>query len=241
MLIVCLVSSCTRDTLVPSSYNYPDSKYWAHGVNTVEQVHEKATLFDGLEVDLNYNEYQNKIFVGHELWDTVLGLSFDMWLDSLPHPIANHLWLDIKNLTPDNATHVTHLLLEACRHHNIQEHLMVESKDHHALSIVKDSGLHVILWVVTPYWSGASDRKFRKQTQSQIDYLNPDALSGDSNSFHILSETFPNHNIHIWDTPREYNDTNVAHSRMIAAHPSVKVVLVDYPEPVENRKLKIDN
>ena len=226
-----LTVSCTRETFNVPSFDYPDSKFWAHRVNTVSDARERALLFDGLEVDLNYNEHQDLLFVGHDLWDTINGVSFGMWLDSLPQPINNCIWLDIKNLSPDNAPRVAHQILEASCRYGIQNHIMAESMDHKALKTIKDSGIHVILWVNTPYWTGSSFRKFRRKTQAQIDYLHPDAISGDHNSFPLLIKTFPEQNIHIWDTPREYNDTNIAHSQSIASIPSVKVVLVDYPVP----------
>ena len=111
--------------------------------------------------------------------------------------------------------------------------VMVESWDPLALQTVKDSGLRVILWVENNWWTGRSDKDWAETLRGQINALHPDALSGDYHMFPLLPNTFPDENIHIWDTPREYNDTNVAHSRLIARHPSVRVVLVDYPEPFE--------
>lgn len=234
IIFLLLTASCGREAFEPSTFKYPDSKFWAHGVNTVKLINEKAPLFKGLEVDLNYSEWQDKIFMGHELWDTIRGFTFDMWLDSMPHPIDKCLWLDFKNLSRDNAPRVAHLLLESCRRYGIEERVMVEHTDMYALRTVKDSGLHVILWVDNPYFSGASDKDWKKRLESQIDYLHPDALSSDYHNFPRLPDAFPKQNIHIWDTPREYNDTNAAHSRMIANHPAVKVVLIDYPEPIDN-------
>lgn len=236
ILSLLLLAACRHDpvNLLPddaSSFPYPSSKYWAHCVSSVELGREKAPLFDGLEVDINYSAWQDQIFMGHELRDTIKGLTFAQWLDSLPQPVTNCLWLDTKNLSTDNASRIAHLILSAARSHGIADRVMVENWDHYALLIVKDSGLPVILWVDNPYWSGISEEDFRTRTQQQIDYLHPDALSGDYHNFPRLPAAFPNHNIHIWDTPRSFNDTNVAHSRMIASHPSVKVVLVDYPIP----------
>ena len=214
-----------------TSFPYPESKYWAHGVNTVELGREKAPLFGGLEVDINYSAWQDQLFVGHDLEDTINGLTFDMWLDSLPQPVTNCLWLDTKSLAYDNASRTAHLILEAVRRHGIADRVMVENWDRYALHVVKDSGLHVILWVDNPWWSGISEEEFRIKTQQQIDFLHPDAISGDYHNFPRLSDSFPDQNIHIWDTPRNCNDTNVGHSRMIAGNASVRVVLVDYPFP----------
>lgn len=189
--------------------------------------------FEGMEVDLNYSEYQNRIFMGHELCDTIVGLTFDAWLDSLYHPDSNYYWLDMKNLTPENASRISHRILLAARRHNILRRVMVESEDYIALQTVRDSGLRVIFWVENNWWTGRSDKDWAETLRQQIDILHPDALSGDYHMFPLLPDAFPKENIHIWDTPREYNDTNVAHSRLIAQHPSVRVVLVDYSEPFD--------
>ena len=237
-------ASCRQDTetaAVPSDFEYPDSKFWAHCVSTVALGRERSPLFDGLEVDVNYSESQDKIFMGHELYDTIHGLTLDMWLDSLPQPVANRIWLDTKNITPDNASRIAHRILAAVRRHGIQDRVMVESQDAEALRTIKDSGLHVILWVDNPYWSGRSREEWTEMTNKQIERLHPDALSGDFHIFPLLPDTYPEQNIHIWDTPRTYDDTNVAHSLHIAAHPSVKVVLVDYPEAPERWEGKKHN
>ena len=238
LAILCLAgaTACRHETdpaAVRSDFEYPQSKFWAHGVSTVALGRERSPLFDGLEVDINYSEYQDLVFMGHELYDTIHGLTLDMWLDSLPQPVANCIWLDTKNITPDNASRIAHRILAAVGRHGIQHKVMVENWDMEALRIVKDSGLHVILWVDNPYWSGRSREDWKEWTDTQIEFLHPDALSGDFHIFPLLPDTYPEQNIHIWDTPRTYDDTNVAHSLHIAAHPAVKVVLVDYPEAPE--------
>jgi len=235
-LLLLSLEGCTRchDSLTSLwGYQYPNSKIWAHGASTIDLGRSAESLFDGMEIDLNYSEYQDQLFLGHELYDTLKGLTFEAWLDSLHHPQSNHYWLDMKNLTPQNASRISHLIRQAASQHGILRQVMVESQDHIALKTVRDSGLFVILWVENTWWSGRSEEEWAETLRKQIKELKPDALSGDYHMFPQLPNAFPNENIHIWDTPREYNDTNVAHSRLIAAHPSVKVVLVDYPEPFD--------
>ncbi|MBR3413046.1 MAG: hypothetical protein IKG81_10210 [Bacteroidales bacterium] len=234
-LVVLSISGCTKRTnFYRPIGEYPDSKIWAHGVSWVWSGREAEAHFEGMEVDLNYSEYQDQLFMGHELYDTIRGLTFEAWLDSLYHPDSNYYWLDMKNLTPENASRISHHILLAARRHNIKQHVMVESEDLRALQIVKDSGLRVIFWVENNWWTGSSNKHWANKLRQQIDSLHPDALSGDYHMFPLLADSFPTENIHIWDTPREYNDSNVAHSRLIAQHPSVRVVLVDYPEPFDN-------
>lgn len=234
VITILTISGCVRptDSYRPFS-QYPNSKIWAHGASSVASGRYAEARFEGIEVDLNYSEHQDLLFMGHELYDTIQGLTFDAWLDSLNHPDSNYYWLDMKNLTPANAPLISHRICLAARQHHILRRVMVESQDPLALQTVKDSGLRVILWVENNWWTGRSDEDWAETLRQQINALHPDALSGDYHMFPLLPNTFPKENIHIWDTPREYNDTNVAHSRLIARHPSVRVVLVDYPEPIE--------
>lgn len=235
ILSLLLLAACHGDPdaqrpALEAPFSYPASKFWAHRVNTVAEGREKAPLFDGLETDINYSAFQDQLFIAHGLDDTLSGLTFEAWLDSLPQPVSNCLWLDAKNLSTANAPAIAHHVLNAARRHGIVDRVMVESWDCYALRIVKDSGLHVILWTDNPSHSGVSEEAFKANTQKQIDLLHPDALSGDSLNFPRLPNAFPGQNIHIWDTPRPCNDSNIAHSQMIASHPAVKVVLVDWPK-----------
>ena len=233
-LFVLFLSGCAKQAdSIRLVAQYPNSKIWAHKANGVWLGRRAESRFKGMEVDLLYSEYQDQLFVGHELYDTLDGLTFEAWLDSLYHPSSNYYWLDMKNLTQGNASQISHHIRLAARRHNIMQHVMVESQDLRALQTVKDSGLRVIFWVEDSWWTGSSNKDWAKKLRQQIDTLHPDALSGKYYMFHLLTDSFPTENIHIWDTPREYNDSNVAHSRLIAQHPSVRVVLVDYPEPFE--------
>lgn len=225
-LLLLLLVSCRP------ACQYPDDKFWAHGATGVGLGRNAEELFGGrMEVDINYSDYRDSLFLGHDLCDTAKGLTLDAWLDSLRHPADNWYWLDLKNLTTANAPRVAHRLCCAARRHGILSRAMVESQNDTALRTLRDSGLHVILWVDNPWWSGVSEEQWLENTRRQVQRLHPDALSGDYHNYPRLPDAFPRENIHIWDTPRDDNDTNRAHSLMIAAHPAVKVVLVDYSNP----------
>lgn len=229
LLLLLTLSACRP------AYRYPDNKFWAHGASGVWLGRNAEERFGGrMEVDINYSPHRDCLFLGHDLCDTLKGLTLDAWLDSLRHPADNWYWLDLKNLTPDNAPRVARRLCAAARRHGILRRVMVESQNDTALRTLKDSGLYVILWVDNPWWSHISEEDWLARVKEQVKSLHPDALSGDYHNYPRLPDAFPHHNIHLWDTPREYNDTNVAHSLSLAAHPSVKVVLVDYPQPPNN-------
>ena len=230
ILALILLASCAKTPF--SAFQYPESKVWAHGVNDTLIAQQKSQLFDGLELDVNYSEYQDQIFIGHELYDTINRLTLDSWFAAHPDPQRNCYWIDMKKLTQNNACRIATILLDIANRYGVREKMMVEHTDDKALKVLKDSGLYVILWVENSYWTQTPDDQWKQHTQQQIDFLHPDALSCEYRMHPLLTKSFPHQNIHYWDTPREYNDTNVAHTRKLLRERAVKVVLVDYPEPI---------
>lgn len=227
----CLLCSC-QEKMVENPFTYPESKTWAHRVNTMEEARIKSSVFEGLEIDLYYNPRTDQLLLGHDLQDTINGLNLDAWLEAVEEPAAHYYWLDMKNLNADNAARIADNINRVAEKWHITDHVMIEQWDVSALKIIKKHSLHVILWVDNLYESGHSEEKWRLTMQKDIDNLHPNAISGNYQMFHILTECFPEQNIHLWDTPKEYNETNVTHTRMLIQHPSIKVVLVDYPESV---------
>lgn len=231
-IILLLASSACRKPAYHSSYVYPANKVWAHGVNDTAVARQKATCFSGMELDLNYSEYQQQLYVGHELYDTIYGLTFEQWMSAMPKPCQHWYWIDMKNLTEDNADTIARLILQVAEKYNIKHKIMVEHGDEHALKILKNHGLYVILWVDNTYYSHRTNEQWLKHTRQQTDYLHPDALSCEYRMYPLLPQSFPDYNIHFWDTPKEYNAENVAYTRRLCRDTLVKVVLVDYDKPI---------
>lgn len=231
LITLLLLCSCQKETS-NAPFPYPSSKAWAHGVNTLEEARQKSQVFEGLELDLYYSPDRDLLLVGHDPDDILDNLSFETWLEAIDQPSTHCYWLDIKNLQTQNAANIAQYVNRLADQHGLKNRIMIERWDVAALKIVKSYGLHVILWVDDLYISGQGEEEWRQTLQEDIDKLHPDALSADFLMFPLLPETFPDENIHLWDTPKAYNEENVAHTLMLMQHPSVKVVLVDYPEPV---------
>lgn len=231
-IILLIAGSACRKPATYSSYVYPACKVWAHGVNDTAVARQKAAYFSGMELDLNYSGYQHQLYVGHELYDTIYGLTFEQWMAAIPLPQQHWYWIDMKNLTEDNADTIARLILQVAETYNIKHKIMVEHGDEYALKILKNHGLYVILWVDNTYYSHRTNEQWLKYTRRQTDYLRPDALSCEYRMYPLLPQSFPDYNIHFWDTPKEYNAENVAHTRMLCRDTAVKVVLVDYDRPV---------
>lgn len=79
-------------------------KLWLHRCNSVEKYDENRALYPNVEVDVVWRG--TDFDVTHDA-DTTFGLSLSRFLDHVlppggPGP-GHGVWLDVKNLTPENA------------------------------------------------------------------------------------------------------------------------------------------
>ena len=227
--LLILLSGCHR----MNDIDYAQ-KIWAHKANDTLTAQTKQKLFPGMELDLVYSAYQDELFVGHEFYDTLQKLTFKQWMRALADPGTTRFWLDVKNLDTTNAEQISNLILAVTNTYGITSNVLVENPSHEALKIVKQKGLPVLLWVDNLYWWDNKDTAlWLKITQEHIDQLHPDGLSCEYVLHPLLTNSFPNENIHYWHTPCEKTPENVAYDKKLAKEKNVKVILVDYDEPIE--------
>lgn len=220
------------------SFNYPESKIWKHGVYSKYDAAKYENVFDGMEVDIVYSTEKDDLFIGREESDADKNESFDAWLAMLENPAKPRLWIDFKNLSKENCTQAIASLNRLIDKYGIKNNVMVESQDVEALKYAKNSGFYVILWVDNlHYWrephSHHDSVSICHTIRYKINKLHPDAISSEFTAYPMLCDSFPNENIHFWDTPKDFNEENIRHTQMLCREKSVKVVLVDYPQPID--------
>lgn len=207
-------------------------KQWAHKVDDIESIKKKQHSFKGFEVDLIYSEYQNKLFVCHELEDTIKNLTFENWLSAIDKPQRLKYWLDMKFLEVNNAEATVQLLKEITSQFNIEQNIIVESYNNIALKTLKDNKIPVLFWVDDmTYWEVKDTVRWKKHVTEKLRILQPDGISGSMNSFPLLSNTFPQNKVYYWNTPIYDSADNIKTSNEMARRPNVSVVLVDYDKP----------
>ena len=226
--IIFLSASCSDH----KPYSYPQSKVWAHRINDTATVKEKSKIFAGLELDAIYSDYQNKIFVGHDLEDTANNLQIEKWFEYVENPSQKSFWIDMKNLDCQNAKPISEKLLSIMDKHKMTDNLFVESPDVKALKTIKNSGLRIILWTENLVWNNIDTAKWIEHTNKKIEELHPDAISNEAAMFELLTEYFSNQNIHLWQTAKT-DEKNIEYTRKLCRNKSVKVVLVDYDKPID--------
>lgn len=237
IFVLLLLFSCDNENNIKNkSFDYPESKIWKHGVYSKYDAQKYEGVFDGLEVDVIYSPEKNDIYVGRVVADTSKKQTLDDWFAILKKPNSMSYWIDFKNLSADNAKLAFDVLDSIVEKYNLEHKFFVESQDVKALKIAKKRDYHVMLWVENLYWKKKTYEDtvaVMKKIRNQIADLQPDAISCEYRMFPILCDSFPEQNIHFWDTPKKYTPENVEFTKKLCENESVKVVLVDYPNPIE--------
>ena len=235
--IILLTAGCNKNDNPAqqndNTFQYPQSKIWAHKANDTITAKTKAAKFDGLEVDVIYSDNANELYVGHNEEDTINNLTLKEWFESLDNPSHTCYWIDLKTLNTDNADAIGDKLVETLLSFDILNKTIIENYSWEGLNILKKKGLHVLLWVDSLIWSDLDSAAIIKATKEKIKNLSPDAISCEYHMFPLLTDSFPEQNIHFWQTPAELNDENAEITRQLCRNKSVKVVLVDYDEPID--------
>lgn len=232
IIVMLSLSSCDNE-----KFSYPKSKVWKHGVYSKFDAARYEGIFDGLEVDIVYSSEKDNLFIGRDEDDANKNDTFANWLAMLKKPKSLSYWIDFKNLSADNCENAITSLEKVVDKYGIKHKVMVESKDVIALQHAKKSGFHVILWVDNLHsWNRTPTKKdsiwICQLIKTKIDTLQPDAISGSFKAYPLLCDSFPEQNILYWDTPKDFTEENVKHTQMLCREKNVRVVLVDYPQPI---------
>lgn len=220
------------------NFSYPKSKVWKHGVYSKYDAAKYENVFDGLEVDIVYSSEKNDLFIGRTDEDASKNNTFDEWLAMLKHPEKLKYWIDFKNLSNENCVKAIANLNRLVDKYGIKNNVMVESQDIEALKYAKKSGFHVILWVDNLYYwrephTHNDSVSICRTISNKINELHPDAISSEFTAYPMICDSFPEENIHLWDTPKDFTKENIEHTKMLCREKNVKVVLVDYPQPID--------
>lgn len=230
LFILLLVLSGCQEPVAKSdgTLQLPQNKVWAHRVNDIATAQAKENAFGGMELDLVYSPYQNKLLVCHELEDTLHGLTLDQWFAALRHPSRHGYWLDVKGFNYNNADTISAMIRKTLEHYHIVDQAFVESWDPWALQKASQHQLHTSLWVDNFYWSDIDTTAWVEKVNRLMEIAHPDALSCEYRMFDALTTFFSRQNLFLWHTPAELTPENAALTKKLCQHPSVKIVLVDY-------------
>jgi hypothetical protein len=217
------------------NYIFSPNKIWAHRVNCLKEVELKHQQFEGLEIDLIYSKMLNDFYVAHNDRDTLLGVMLEDWIMQIPNPEKNWYWFDLKNLNNNNAEDIVQFLVNILNKHEILHKTICESRKEKALYVLKKEGLAVCLWVSRDdsFRNTFGNAFWKRKIKRKIAFLKPDALSCSAQLHPLLDSTFTNENITYWNTPIEDINENIKFTKKLCNIPNVKVIFVDYDEPIK--------
>lgn len=129
-------------------------KLWLHRTNSLEKLHEKEARFPNFELDLVFRD--NGTFdVTHDA-DTTFNLSLRHYMPHISRH-RSHVWLDVKNLNPQNAAYALRCLNTLLHtYHARKEQFIVETRNLQALSTFTAAGYYTSCYVDFPHPSTLS-------------------------------------------------------------------------------------
>lgn len=203
-------------------------KIWAHRVDSEPKLKAATLFFKGVEVDLVYNKEQNYLDVGHPPVKSI-HLSFDEYLSKLNNK-KPYIWLDIKNLTDNNATKI-YLLIERLRkrHQYSKNKFLIETKHPQALDIFIKNNYKCLYYL--PYELHKKNKTELNKTILHIHKILKSkpklGISATYKDYPILHKNFSDKNKYIWITER-FKQRKFRLTRKILKDTTVKVVLISF-------------
>lgn len=146
LIIICLIYNLFWGILYMQRDEFSD-KIWLHRCNSLEKLNEQRYKYSNVEVDLVFRE-NGKLDVTHNP-DTTFGLFVDSYFSFLKNN-DGRIWLDIKNLNPDNQYEMlTELNYLTSTYHVDKNRLIIESPDWRSLHLFTLNGYYTSCYV--PY------------------------------------------------------------------------------------------
>jgi len=205
-------------------------KEWKKGVNTNEQLKQLDITASGFESDVYYDTVKKGFNVYHDE-DKQTGQTLQALLDQYrQRKMTAAIWLDIKNLTVDNATQALASLLELRKDYGLQNKLFVESGLASLLTPFSDSGFYTIYYVpvFNPYQVSDSELKsWADSIASVVHAARINAVSGYYFQTSFLQHYFPGYPVLTWAEKKPFSIVNTVFRNKIAADPAITIVL--YP------------
>ena len=163
ILSACFLAIVLYLSFVSYPCHYPD-KMWLHRVNSLEKYDELGEKYAGIEVDIVLRDSTGPDVTHDE--EVSFGLSPEAYFRKL-RANRQHIWLDVKNLTDENAGEWMEWLEENCRQNGIsKERIIVESRNWKTLEQFTRSGWYTSCYVDLDKPNRLSAHEIRHYTDS---------------------------------------------------------------------------
>jgi len=203
-------------------YNSSD-KLWAHRILDPQKIEKISSHFKGFEIDVFYSSNDNCFDVKHHGESN--GMTLTKYFSKIDDVSSYKYWIDFKNLKKSNIDSSMVLMKKITDQFNLQNDIIIESKDIQLLSNFKSLGISISYWVPA-FHVFKSILNINKVKEDLIKF-SPNAISMPFSSVQFYSNKFPNYPIHCW-TNNLTDEKDKLTIQKIVSVKEVKIVLTDF-------------
>lgn len=222
----------------PEYFGYRN-KVLAHRVNSLEKLAFAERFYTGVELDLIYNSDNQSFDVNHPPAPSI-GLDLETYLSHIKNKNIK-LWLDIKNISKENAADAAQSLSQQITNAGIsKKNILVESPEIPYLYLFKEEGFRTSFYL--PYFLYKQDEQTLAKTIDSLKSLKKqycsDGISADVLNYNILNQYFKKDKKFLWAIYPSYSRhqiDNYTNFRKYASDPTVEIILVKVALPIGER------
>lgn len=203
ILLLIIISSCSKDTdendndiPILQNDNWFNEKFWCHRVNTIEQAKKLESLWQGLELDIFYEN--SKLIVKHDADDTAK-LTLQEFMNALKNPQSHYFWFDLKNLDANNCIPLSSDLIEVIKKYSSIQNCIVESWMPDYMSGFVNQGCHTSFFI---NFSGlTNNQEYLQRVDNITQYVIRNRISAISTNIYeydLMKFYFPDFNKLTW-------------------------------------------
>ena len=206
------------------------NKIWGHKTNDLKKLYTGTLLYEGIELDLFYDEKNNILDVNHPP-DKSINLSFSKYMESLNSQKINkpRLWLDIKNLKKENSDKILEKLVFLFGKYNFNlKNVLIESTNPHELLKFSNEKFRTSYYLPNNLHTLNNDKLTNhiKIIKQNIFYEDLE-ISFNFKNYDIAHKYFPKQNKNTWILSR-LNIFKYIKIRRVLSDTTIKTVLINY-------------
>jgi hypothetical protein len=204
-------------------YNH-SQKLWAHRVLDFNEVNEKFNNFNGVEVDVFFENYKGTFDVRHH--GKYKGNTLLEYFNNINHNEV-FFWIDLKNLDKSNVKNVLNRLNVITENSVKKKQIIIESKNIELLDKLQDEGYFISYWLPSFNVFRSPYEVFK--VKANLIKFSPNAISCSHHNVDFYSRKFPSYNLHCWANGLK-NEEDRLKIIELSERDNVKVILVDFDD-----------
>jgi len=171
------------------------SKVHAYRVNTLTKLTQANIYFNGIELDVYYDNKTNSFDIYHPPVKSI-GLSLDKYLSEISNKKLK-IWIDFKNLTTSNKEASVRKLIYLIQKYKLNLNLfLIESKNIKELQYIKNKGFSTSYYVPSKLYK--SSTFYKDSIYKLIDQYKGQKISFTHQNYKDLLGKFPYKEKYVW-------------------------------------------